>query len=282
MQDEEFLNLSTIEKAAVDERVLGIENETGMIFQLADSTIVSCCPIAEQLLGYSAKQLVGTTAFAPSWQTIYADGSPVAPENYPAIVALKLGKPCRNAVVGFYKPSGELVWLQLNSTPLFQADPTTPYGVVTTLNKISLPQQAIAQNSNSDRLFRDMANNAPMMIWVTNRTGYCTYLSRSWYEFSGQAETEGLGFGWLDVTHPDDCESSKAIFIAANARQQPFQLEYRLRRKDGEYRTCIDAARPWFGENGEFKGYIGSVIDIDEPARRVRFKSIGRTLSRAV
>ncbi len=264
MQDEEFLNAPTREKAAIDERVLGIENETGIIFQLADSTVASCCPIAEQLLGYSAKQLVGTTAFAPSWQTIYPDGSPVTPENYPAIVALKSGKPCRSRVIGFHQPSGELVWLRLNATPLFQADPTTPHGVVTTLNKVSQPQQEIAQSSNSDRQFRDMANNAPMMVWVTDRTGYCTYLSRSWYEFSGQAETEGLGFGWLNVTHPDDRESSKAIFLEATNRQQPFQLEYRLRRKDGEYRTCIHAARPWFGEDGEFKGYIGSVIDIDD------------------
>lgn len=267
MQNEEFLTLSKAENAP---RV-SIDSEIGMIFQLADSTIASCCRIAEQLLGYSAKQLVGTTAFAPPWQTIYPDGSPVAPENYPAIVALKSSKPCHNAVMGFYKPSGELVWLQLNSTPIFQDDSTTAYAVVTTLKKISPLQRSLAQSNISepslegrDQLFRDMANNAPMMIWVTDKTGYCTYLSRSWYEFSGQSETEGLGFGWLDVTHPDDRESSKAIFLAANDRQQSFQLEYRLRRKDGEYRTCIDAARPWFDADGEFKGYIGSVIDIDD------------------
>ncbi len=140
MQDEEFLTFPKAEIARDNDRRVSIDSQTGTIFQFADSTIASCCRITEQLLGYSAKQLVGTTTFAPSWQTIYPDGSPVAPENYPAIVALKSGKPCHDKV-GFHQPSGELVWLQLNSTPLFQDYSTTPYAVVTTLNKISQPQQ---------------------------------------------------------------------------------------------------------------------------------------------
>jgi PAS domain S-box-containing protein len=116
----------------------------------------------------------------------------------------------------------------------------------------------------SEQRFRNMADNAPMMVWVTDATGYCNYLSRSWYEFSGQSETEGLGFGWLDATHPEDGELSKQIFLSANQRQEAFHLEYRLRRHDGTYRTCIDVGRPWFGTEGEFRGYIGSVIDIND------------------
>jgi PAS domain S-box-containing protein len=73
-----------------------------------------------------------------------------------------------------------------------------------------------------------------------------------------------LGFGWLKATHPDDLAAAKATFLAANERLEAFQLEYRLRRQDGQYRTCIDAAKPWFGADGIFKGYIGSVIDIDD------------------
>lgn len=117
---------------------------------------------------------------------------------------------------------------------------------------------------SSEQQFRNLADNASMMVWVTDTTGSCTFLSRSWYEFSGQTEAAGLGFGWLNVVHPADRESSKAIFLSANEHQEAFQLEYRLRRKDGEYRTCIDVARPWFDANGEFEGYIGSVIDIDD------------------
>jgi PAS domain S-box-containing protein len=103
-----------------------------------------------------------------------------------------------------------------------------------------------------------------MMVWVTDSTGYCTYLSQSWYDFTGQTEETGLGVGWLNAIHPEDFEDSKAIFLTANERYEAFQLEYRLRCKDGEYRWAIDAASPWFGVDGQFKGFIGSVIDISD------------------
>lgn len=109
-----------------------------------------------------------------------------------------------------------------------------------------------------------MADNAPVMIWVTDSTGYCTYLSQSWYDFTGQTESTGLGLGWIDATHPADYEYAKNIFLEANERHEAFRLEYRLRRKDGVYCWAINTASPWFGVDGEFKGYIGSVIDITE------------------
>ncbi|WNG39231.1 PAS domain-containing protein [Archangium violaceum] len=119
----------------------------------------------------------------------------------------------------------------------------------------------------SEERFRNMADHAPVMLWVTDPTGFCTYLNKSWYEFTGQTEATGRGFGWLAATHPDDLKRAEAIFIAANAKHEPFQLEYRLRRKDGEYRWAIDAASPRFSPSGEYLGYIGSVTDITESKR---------------
>ncbi|HBB35327.1 MAG TPA: hybrid sensor histidine kinase/response regulator [Cyanobacteria bacterium UBA8803] len=116
----------------------------------------------------------------------------------------------------------------------------------------------------SEARFRNMADNAPFMVWMTDPTGYCTYLSQSWYDFSGQTPEIGLGYGWLNAVHPDDQESARVTFLAANDRRESFQLEYRLRRKDGEYIWAIDAAAPWFGEDGHYKGYVGSVIDISD------------------
>ena len=116
----------------------------------------------------------------------------------------------------------------------------------------------------SEARFRHMADNAPVMIWVTEADATCTFLSKSWYEFTGQTAEAGLGFGWLDATHPDDRARARSVFLGANARREAFRLEYRLRRHDGEYRWAINAAAPRFGEHGEFLGYIGSVIDITE------------------
>ena len=125
-------------------------------------------------------------------------------------------------------------------------------------------QHAEQELRDSEERFRNMADNAPMMVWVTDPTGYCTYLSQSWYDFSGQAEATGLGFSWLNVVHPEDFETTRQIFLESNHSQVAFRSEYRLRRKDGEYRWAIGAASPWFAEDGTYKGYIGSVIDISD------------------
>lgn len=137
-------------------------------------------------------------------------------------------------------------------------------GVSVFVTDISEQKQAELALRESEQRFRNMADNAPVMVWVTDPTGCCTYLSQSWYNFTGQTEETGLGLGWLDAVHPEDFESAKNAFLAANQHHEAFQIEYRLRRKDSEYRWVIDAATPWLSWDGEFLGYIGSVIDITE------------------
>jgi PAS domain S-box-containing protein len=117
---------------------------------------------------------------------------------------------------------------------------------------------------DSEARFRNMADHAPVMVWVTEPDGSCSYLSRSWYEFTGQTPDSGLGFGWLATAHPDDHVLSRETFEKITSSRQAFRLEYRLRRKDGVYRWAINAATPRLGSSGEFLGYIGSVIDITE------------------
>lgn len=118
--------------------------------------------------------------------------------------------------------------------------------------------------TESEARFRAMADSAPVMIWVTEPDGSCTYLNRNWYEFTGQSQQDALGFGWLRAVHPDDAAESVRIFLDATAQHKAFRLDYRLRRADGVFRWVIDSARPRFGADGGFLGFIGSVIDITE------------------
>ena len=101
------------------------------------------------------------------------------------------------------------------------------------------------------------------MLWATDPDGSCSYISRGWYEFTGQVDPEGLGFGWIEAVHPDDREATRAAFLAASERREPFSVDYRIRcRHDGSYCWAIDAGRPRLGPDGEFLGMVGSVIDI--------------------
>jgi PAS domain S-box-containing protein len=131
----------------------------------------------------------------------------------------------------------------------------------------------------SEMRFRNMADHAPVMMWVTDADGACTYLNRRWYEYTGQTEAEGLGFGWLDAVHPGDRAASGDAFLTANETKAAFRVEYRLRGTDGLYRWFIDAAQPRLGEDGGFLGYIGSVVDIhDRKAAEERLVETTRRL----
>jgi PAS domain S-box-containing protein len=114
----------------------------------------------------------------------------------------------------------------------------------------------------SEQRFRNMADHAPVMIWVTEPDGSCSFLGKTWYEFTGRSPANSLGFGWIKAVHPDDRANARNEFLTANERQQALSHEYRLRGKNGEYYWVIDAASPRFDDNGVFLGYIGSVIDI--------------------
>ncbi len=151
-------------------------------------------------------------------------------------------------------------------TPMLGAD-GRPEKLLSVARDVTAARIAERRLRESEARFRNMADHSPVMMWVTDSKGQCTYLNRLWYEFTGQTEAEALGLGWTQATHPDDQAHAEQIFLAANAAQVPFQIEYRLRRADGAYRWAIDAASPRFGDDGAFLGFVGSVKDVTERKR---------------
>ncbi len=136
--------------------------------------------------------------------------------------------------------------------------------VALVFKNITERKAAEAKLQESEARFRNMADHAPVMLWVTDSNAQCIYLNQQWRDFTGQKEETGLGMAWLAAIHPDDEKRVEAIFLAANHKQEAFRLEYRIRRYDGEYRWAIDTASPRLGPDREFLGYIGSVIDFTE------------------
>jgi PAS domain S-box-containing protein len=166
----------------------------------------------------------------------------------------------------YIRPDGSAVWVYNSVYPVRGADgePRSIAAVVIDVTERRRAEQALRE---SEERFRNMADHAPVMIWVTEADGSCSYLSESWYEFTGRTPATGLGFGWLDAAHPDDREACEHEFTDANSTRRPFKIDYRLRGRDGEYRWVIDSAKPRFSDDGSFLGYIGSVFDITERRR---------------
>jgi PAS domain S-box-containing protein len=122
----------------------------GIVFQDAVGCIQACNKMAANILGMTAERLIGTTSLDFASQTIQLDGSPFESEMHPAMVALQTGKPSSNVVMGFYRAGSELVWLKIDSQPLFQTREHAPYGVVTTFSKIASPLSQ-PENVEGDR-----------------------------------------------------------------------------------------------------------------------------------
>lgn len=116
----------------------------------------------------------------------------------------------------------------------------------------------------SEARFRLIAYTAPIMIWVADIDKLCNYFNKVWLEFTGRTINREIGQGWLESVHPDDRERCLLTRIQAFDARQSFKMEYRLRRKDGEYRWILDTGIPHYTENNTFAGYIGSCFDITE------------------
>jgi PAS domain S-box-containing protein len=116
----------------------------------------------------------------------------------------------------------------------------------------------------SERRFRSMADNSPVLIWMSGPDKLGIFFNQGWLKFTGRKIEQELGEGWIDGVHPDDRQHCLDVCHNAFDLRRPFEVEYRLRRHDGEYRWVFDKGIPRLAEDGEFLGYIGSVLDITD------------------
>jgi PAS domain S-box-containing protein len=116
----------------------------------------------------------------------------------------------------------------------------------------------------SESRFRVMANSAPVLIWMNDPGGSCTWLNQAWLEFTGRTLEQALARGWVASVHSDDRQKLFDVIAFRVEGRMPFTHEYRLRRADGVYRTVLTTGVPRFADDGRFEGYVGSCVDITE------------------
>ncbi len=125
-------------------------------------------------------------------------------------------------------------------------------------------QEANRMLRDSEARFRTLADTVPVMIWLTDSDGMCTYVNRRWLEFTGRTVEQDFAHGWSEAVHFEDREACLRAFAAARAAGKGFEIEYRLRRSDGEYRWVLDRGGPRYTADGILAGYIDTAMDITE------------------
>jgi PAS domain S-box-containing protein len=116
----------------------------------------------------------------------------------------------------------------------------------------------------SESRFRIVADAAPVLIWMSGVDKLCTFFNKPWLEFTGRSMEQELGNGWAEGVHAEDFQGCLKAYTEAFDARQPFVMQYRLRRNDGEYRWVSDQGVPRYEGHGRFAGYIGSCVDVTD------------------
>jgi PAS domain S-box-containing protein len=135
--------------------------------------------------------------------------------------------------------------------------------VIGAMQDLTERRRAEAELRESEERFRNIANSAPVIVWVCDPDGLLTFTNRFGLSFVGRTMEQDLGTLWTNSLHPDDSERVASEFSSAIAGRSMYQLSFRLRRADGEYRWMLAKGAPRFAGD-VYTGHIGITTDITE------------------
>lgn len=160
-------------------------------------------------------------------------------------------------------PDQSIHYIASRGKPFFDSTgrPVRMAGMTIDVSDAKRTEQALRE---SEERFRAMADAAPVLIWTSNTHGRIDYLNRAWLEFTGRTLEQELGLGWLDLVVEEDRTRVKAAWEKAFQERSPLQIDYRMRRRDGQARWLLDHGVPRFAPDGTFQGFIGTCLDITE------------------
>lgn len=124
--------------------------------------------------------------------------------------------------------------------------------------------------------YRIIVESSPNMIWRAGTDTLCNYFNTTWLSFSGKTMAEELGTGWTEGVHPEDYDMCLKIYLDAFAKQESFEMEYRLKRRDGVYRWINDRGVPYYINDREFAGYIGSCMDVTDKVEGQKMRDLAQ------
>jgi PAS domain S-box-containing protein len=213
---------------------------------------------AEQLFGYSAEEMIGV----PIMRIVPED---LSYEEEEILERMRAGERVERLETERLTKDSRRVPVSVTVSPI-RDDSGRVIGASKIARDITQRRSALRALEQSEARFRALADNAPMLIWRADAFNRGVWFNRYWLEFTGRSMEEELAEPWRKSVHPDDVHRVHEIWSASGlASRDAFEIEFRMRRHDGQYRWLLERGAPVFdGPLGEFSGYIASSIDITE------------------
>lgn len=210
-------------------------------------------PAAEAMFGWTQEELLGKKMHDMTHHK-HPDGSPFPASDCPGLQVLQKDVELREHEDMFIRKDGSFFPVVFTASPLKKDSETI--GLVVGFRDDTLRQEGEKAVRESEERFRLVANTAPVKIWMSGVDGRCTYFNERWLRFTGRPLEAELGNGWQEAVHAEDLGKCLDTYSKAFDRRASYQMEYRLRRHDEEYRWILSSAVPRFDANGSFAGYI--------------------------
>jgi PAS domain S-box-containing protein len=164
---------------------------------------------------------------------------------------------CTTSIEQIFVHNGHAMWVEARAFPVED-------GLAVFFRDITQRKRAERAIRDSEAKFRMIADVMPQIVWSARPDGFHDYFSRKLYDYLGMPEEEAIGDAWLALLHPDDIAHMETRWKRSLASGEPYEAEYRVRHRSGEYRWILARALPVINEDGEIERWIGTTTDIHD------------------
>jgi len=222
----------------------------GMVLLTPDGRITETNQAFQQMLGYTQQELLA----GDSAPFTHPDDIALTRNFFASLIA---GPHNTGSIEKRYlRKSGEMLWARASAT-LQRDEAGKPSHVVATVEDITERKQV-------ETRYRFLAESIPQMVWTATPNGLLDYVNGQGVAYFGASQEEILGAGWLARVHPEDRDPTLAIWKHSLETGQPYETEFRLKRKDGAWRCHLVRALPLTSEKGGIAQWFGTCTDIED------------------
>lgn len=233
-----------------------------VIAEAPSGRIVRGNPQTERIARHHVLRSPSIEAYT-DWPVFRPDGRPLAAEEYPLSRVLVTGEPTSGEEYLYRRGDGTQTWVRLIAAPVRGAAGETIAGVVAIVD-IDREKRIERALRESEKIFRDLTEALPQIVWTATVDGGLDYCNRRWPNFTGTSSDEANGEGWIHHLHPDDAPRTRERWYRCVETGEPFETEYRLRDKEGDHHWFLARAVPLRDEAGRILRWFGTCTDIGE------------------
>lgn len=235
------------------------DNTNDITLVLENELITGINEKALEVFGISESQVKNKSVldFCPGYQ---ADGSSSAEKFRQKIKLALLGLP-QKFVCELQDSAGKVFFSKVKLASFSENRSSQLLCTIKVENKES---DAEVYFLESEKTFQSLADNAPVLLRMTNSNNFFYYFSKQWLKFTGRNLEEEQNNGWISNIHEEDLNEILVNMDLAFKKRKKYEVTYRLRRYDKKYRWVLDTGIPRVSSQGKFSGYISATIDITE------------------